>query len=265
MAPGVSDTLVAVRGLLLFPFFLGLLARAESGQNPGFAHHIQEAISANWNRTAGYARQTQGRSRYLSHTLMAVEAGTLPIAWYLDRQAAPFQRAGIPIMQLDFVSMSLTPPFSETGLAPLPPSIEYRPIPWRRWKRRILELSRARQFLALHAEIQIWVKDLEETPRFHAMVRHVLESTARIAFLAPQYERMALRAGLTSSPVPLSQNLLWLHASSLWISNQLDNWAEPMQREGVAILQNDVPPIEMSPWVKPPPGPNASCGEHLNQ
>ena len=231
----------------------------------GFAHHLNEAILSNWNRLEGYSRQTRGRSRGLSQSLMAIEAASLPMAWYLDHQASYFQSAGIPLMQLDFVPMSLTPPFSEAVLPPIPPSLEYARLPWQAWKRRILQLSRARKFMQLHAEIEGWVKTLQAEPRFHVMVRHVLESTARIAFLAPQYERLAMRAGLESSPVPLSQNLIWLHVTSLWISNQLDNWAEPMQRHGVAILQNDVPVIEMSPQVKERLTPKAACGEHLNQ
>ncbi len=79
------------------------------------------------------------------------------------------------------------------------------------------------------------------------MVRHVLESTARIAYLAPRHERIAKEKGLTKSPAGLSWKLVKLHLQALKLAGGLDTQAAPLQAAGVPILCRDVPPIETSP------------------
>ncbi len=214
---------------------------------PGFYGHLSDAIKENRARTPQYARLTRGRSRFLSQTLIATETGSLPIAAYLDWYAQPFRKAGIPVLDLDFADMAHAPKFSARLLPVIPASVPYLNLPRAEWKREIDRLVTAEDFLGLHAKLEGWIRGLSAEPRFHVMVRHVLESTARIAWLAPQYERMAREKGLKSSPLWLSKRLLYLHAQSLWISDWLDWKAMPIQRSGVPVLMNDVPPISTRP------------------
>jgi len=234
--------------LRIFVILLALLPRLAAAA-PGFYGHLSDAIAENRARTQAYARMSGGRSRPISQALIATENASLPIAAYLEWYAQEFREAGIPVLELDFVDMGKAPKFSATLLPAIPESTPYLPIPRREWKREIDRLIATNDFAGLHATAERWVKELSAEPRFHVMVRHVLESTARIAWLAPQYERLAREKGLKSSPLWLSKRLLYLHAQSLWISDRLDSWAMPIQRAGVPILLNDVPPIDTRPTV----------------
>ncbi len=206
-----------------------------------------------------------GRSRKLSQMLIATELASLPVAWYLEWYAQEFRDAGIPLLELDFVDMKLAPKFSSEKLPPIPASVPYRAVPRAAWKKEIDRLVKAEDFAGLHGQLEGWVKELGQEPRFHVMVRHVLESAARIAWLAPQYEKLAKEKGLKSSPLWISKRMLYLHAQSLWISDQLDSLAMPMQRDGIPILLNDVPPIRTRPTVgiPEPAPPTLSCSKSL--
>ncbi len=216
----------------------------ESG---GFAEHILEAMRSNWKRMNGYAQLSNGKSRFLSLAWIALGALTLPIAWYFDRKAKIFQNAGIPVMEMDFISMSLSPEFSTELLPVLDTSVGYPKANWKGWEKRIYELSKASQFKRLHQETEIWIAQINEVPRFHVLLRHLLESVARSAYLAPQYEALALRHQIKKSPVGLSRALLYFLAKGLRTATWLDAWAEPLQRRGIQILIRDIPPVEMSP------------------
>ena len=100
--------------------------------------------------------------------------------------------------------------------------------------------------MQIHKEIGRWMKDLAVVPRYHSLLRHMLESTARVAFLAPQYAAKAEALGI-DSPVYLSVQLLKLHVNGLWAGVFLDKRAAPLQRKGVPIIANDIPPVDMSP------------------
>ena len=77
------------------------------------------------------------------------------------------------------------------------------------------------------------------------MTRHLLQSLARMAHLAPQYVAMATDAGLPS-PARISARVMRLHLCALAAGQRVDRRAAPLQVAGVAIVQQDVPHIPIT-------------------
>ena len=230
--------------------------RMESDGTHGcFQRHLKEAISLNERRSEVYAAWTEGESAPISNRLIRSERLALLVAWYVDRRAAPFQEAGIPIACAEFVSMSLTPPVGDgPGLEPPQP---YRPGPDPHSLIATLQDAYAEGgFAAVAAASNRLLKGLEHAPDYHCMTRHLLESTRRIAQLAPHHAAAAERAGLQST-VSLSELLLRLHLTALPDGARLDAHAAPLQQNGVPILCRDVPPI---PGVENGPAAFSAAG-----
>ena len=97
-------------------------------------------------------------------------------------------------------------------------------------------------FAGLSAELEHKLEELGETPNFHCMLRHLLESILRISNLAPIHEQKAEAIGMLSTRA-LSLLLVRLHLLTLEFGVQLDRFAAPVQADGVPIICRDVPPI----------------------
>jgi hypothetical protein len=210
----------------------------------GFVQHVREAIALNRERMPRYAALTGGRSLAISRRLILAERLTLPAAWYVDRRARPFQARGLRLGIDEFVSMAAAPEFQDRCEAPSLQDYRMEDGPA---VRRLLQAAwRSGGFPALRDAAHREVERLSVEPRFHCMLRHLLESIRRAAHLAPRHEETARAAGLPSTQ-RVSTLLLRLQLYGITSAAWLDHLAAPIQAEGVPILCQDLPPIPLEP------------------
>ncbi len=206
--------------------------------------HLNDALRSNAERLPRYAEISNGRSVGISKTLLRYERLAMPFAHLLQLFARPYWRRGLPILKVEFVSMTLTPPFaavSTNAPGPLPP---FTPLPVVRWGFRLLGTYWRRGAMAAHEETCRFLASLPPSPRIHCMVRHILESLARVLSLDPQFRQLA-RDTAAPSTAWASWCLVLMHLTSLAMSHRLDRKAYPLQVEGIPILERDVPPIPL--------------------
>lgn len=213
---------------------------------PGcFEAHLDEAIALNEARSPRYEALTGGASVRVSGHLITSERLTKWIARGFDRRAMRWQQHGVGILCDEFVSMELAPEFRERA--------ERAPAPLASYDKRSAFLLAAKLtaqltfggFEALSLALEDELAELEDTPEYHCMLRHTLESLLRASNLARVHARDAERLGL-ESPEALSRDLILTHIAALGLSTWLDNIAAPIQATGVPIICQDVPPI--APW-----------------
>ncbi len=216
------------------------------GPGPHFEQHIREAIALNRARLPEYARLTGGASKKISRLFILNQLAVLPITWWIDRRARSFQRAGVPVVALDMVSMSLAPTFQARSEVEPEPLSRYTMPPVRRIGRDVRSAYGTGDFAGAASVIRSALIELNSVPTYHAMVRHMLESALRSATLAPDYLQQVEALGLRVSPRSLSWRLVRLHLRALVGCALLDRLAAPIQADGIPILHRDVPPI---PWA----------------
>ena len=214
-----------------------------------FEHHLREAIALNRDRAPGYAALSAGASRPISRGLIAAEYLLLPVARWFDRRAAPYHRAGIPLLEDLFVPMASAPAFgslrlvegpdAQSGSAPHPAAI----------RRRVAQAYRAGAFPGAASALASELDALAGAPQVDCLVRHLLESTHRLATLAPHHIARSDERGLPS-PAPLLMRLFSMHLWGLAPAAALDRRARPLQARGIAILAQDLPPIPV--WSPTP-------------
>ena len=115
-----------------------------------------------------------------------------------------------------------------------------------RLARRIRGAYRKAGFAGIRRVARDALLVLEATPRFHAMMRHLLESIDRVSWLAPQHESAATERGLGSTTW-MSWLLVKGHLLYFREAARLDRLAAPLHAQGVPIIHQDVPPIGRDP------------------
>jgi hypothetical protein len=214
-----------------------------------FRDHLREAISMNRARKPFYDRLSNGASLEISSRLIAGEKlakfGSYLI-YNFDEEAKEFQARGLNIVCDEFVSMSLTPRFR--AFSPGPRLANYQPLDTLDIQYDLMHALRD-GFPAVRETAIKWINEIKRQdpssphPRFHCMVKHVLDSVARIATLAPEHVTRARAMGLRST-ASLSRSMISSHFIVLKSSGELDDLAAPLQASGLPILCQDVPPIE---------------------
>lgn len=204
-----------------------------------FEAHLREAIALNRARAPEYAARSHGASRIISRRLINAERMLLPVARWYDRRAAPYHRAGVPLLDALFVSMQTAaaddPLPADNGVLDVP-----APDP-RRLRRRIREAFRAGSFETAASALATELSLLGDR-RVNCMVRHLLESAHRLTLLAPVGIAASQARGL-KSPEWLLATLLRLHLLGLGRAAALDTRARPLQAKGIGILANDLPVV----------------------
>lgn len=229
----------SIRSLVAVGVFLTL--GAACGLAGGaMTDHFRDAIRLNQARRPLYAELSGGESLAVSRRLILFEKAALPAALAIDALAHRFQRAGVPVVSLDLVPMADVPAFAESG--PSQPLSDFTPVDGRTVARRLRAALRAGGFAGVSRAVFIELARLEGQPRFHALLRHMLESIRRVANLAPCHERLArsLKVGSTRT---LSRMMLESHFLVLGESCRIDVLAAPVQARGLPIVAQDVPPI----------------------
>jgi hypothetical protein len=210
------------------------------GEVGPFELHLREAIALNRERAPLYARLSEGRSRAISRSLILQERLLLPVARWFDGRAEPYHRAGVPLLGDAFVSMDRTPAFAAPG-HPLPAPPRLRPN-GRHLARAVRAALRGEGLPAAERIMRREIETLSAEPRVsrHAATHARIHPPDRRA--RPHHERMASDRGLPS-PRPISLRILRLHLRGFPAAVRLDRRAEPLQRRGIPIIVNDVPPI----------------------
>jgi hypothetical protein len=164
-----------------------------------------------------------------------------------DRLAAPYHRAGIPLLEDLFAPMANAPAFVSVvspNPAAVAPSSSPRLHPGY-LRRRVSAAYRARGFDGAADVLEAELAALSGDLTTDCLMRHVLESAYRLAGQAPEHIRLARARGL-ESPRRLLSVLLRLHLWGLGPAGALDARARPLQARGIAILAQDLPPIPTS-------------------
>lgn len=210
--------------------------------------HLEDAIRLNLERRPLYAAESDQRSLIISDHLISVERQALLFnrIFGFDRNALPYQTAGVRLLCAEFVSMQEVPPFQSRGVRPWPDLGTFVPIDGLILARQLRGAWKQGGLDGLIHEAEVTIERLASEPRFHCMVRHVLESVIRAARLAPHHDRKARRLGL-QSPFPLSIDFTISQLQGLKDAADLDAAAAPLQADGIPILCQDVPAIPTSP------------------
>ncbi|MFG1593371.1 hypothetical protein [Halobacteriovorax sp. CON-3] len=221
--------------------FLVLLAQ-ESMAMECFKEHLDAAISSNRNRREIYSDHTNTKSKKISNSLIFAEKISLIYAKLLNPSLEKYRRAGIPILCLDFIEMSKAPNIpSEFSI----PNYKYQDIDSVDIKGLRSEISKrlkTEDYLGIVEFIEEEVSNKKKYSQYNCMVRHVLESLGRSAFLTPYYIEHASNLGL-KSPKKLLNKYLRRNIFALKYSHSLDKKAASLQEEGISILCGDVPHI----------------------
>lgn len=208
-----------------------------------FEAHLRAAIRLNWRRAPRYAACSDGASRQVSWMLIASELVLLPAATWFDRRAAPFERAGVPVLDAVFESMDTVPSLCNPPGPPPPGAVPTFPVV--RTGRQLREAFSADGFAGAAAVLTRCLARLDASSAPHCMVRHVLESARRICTVAPPLAALSAQRRLPS-PERMHAHLLRLHLWSVAAAAYLDRRAYPLQVQGVPVLQCDLPAIP--PW-----------------
>ncbi len=214
---------------------------ASSRTRGAFENHLRDAIRLNQARLPLYSELTEGESEAISKSLIRNERLGVPVAIVVDRVARYWQKRGVPVVAEDFVDLSFTPEFVSSIPDPQPLS-EFQKQDGREIASRLRKALEDGGFSGVHESARAELARLESAPTYHAMLRHVLESTLRAAHLAPKHEALARSLGL-KSPAKLSRRLIKLNLLGLDFAAGLDARAAPIQAQGIPIIHRDVPPI----------------------
>ena len=202
------------------------------------SHHLREAIDLNSERLEKYFAVSGGRSLPISLRLVTLERAILLVVPALEIPAKFYQKRGVPVLCLDMVPMADAPPFVERVSTPVEP---YSPRSGRKLKDKLARLYDQGNLEPLEEALETELAELHETPSYHCMTRHLLESILRSARLEPLYERMSVERGLPK-PNFISKTFIRAQIRQLTKATEIDDEAAPLQAEGIPIICNDVPP-----------------------
>ncbi len=207
-----------------------------------FKEHLDAAISSNRNRREIYSDHTNTKSKKISNSLIFAEKISLIYAKLLNPSLEKYRRAGIPILCLDFIEMSKAPNIPRDFSIP---NYKYQDIDSVDIKELRAEISKRLKnddYLGIVEFIEEEVSNQKKYSQYNCMVRHVLESLGRSAFLTPYYIEHASSLGL-KSPKNLLNKYLRRNIFALKYSHSLDKKASSLQEKGISILCGDVPHI----------------------
>lgn len=215
-----------------------------NAQRNCLSQHLTEAIELNEVRREIYAEMTQGKSKKVSNQLIRYEKfihSILPLTG-IEKAAKELQDQGIPMLCEDF----------HAGLNPHAPVLQkdrpqlsdFKAFNHKKAKQLLAEQIEAGNLSGVYTQAVALIESASDEMRFHCMIRHVLESIARVAKQGIKYDEMAKEKGLTEKPSELTLKILKYEIKTLYGSAQLDEKAALFQAQGVPILCHDLPVIE---------------------
>jgi len=209
-----------------------------------FKRHLQEAINLNTERMPLYSELTNGDSLRYSKKLISDERMALWWAWIFDRVGDKYQAKGVPFMKAEFVEMSLVPEFSNCYPSNINYQIALQKVEIKNFSSQLKNEIKKDKFESIIQTCNEFLDDLHKQPHVYCMLRHVIESLRRIAYLIPVHQKKCDQLNL-SFPIIYSVILLKIHRLVLGRSKELDEAIAPIQIAGVPFLFQDLPPIDL--------------------
>lgn len=212
-----------------------------------FRNHMREAMHLNRTRRPLYNELSLWKSTPISNRLIFLE-GLIKTTSYVyhnyDSLARPYQEAGINIVCDEYIEMKNAPAFRETFAEGAPKLENYEPQDASAIKTSLIRALDEGGFEGVYRAAGAIAERLEREPRFNCLLRHTLDSVARIAWLAPGHVRAAKAKGLPST-ASLSDMMIRDHLVLLSQIVDLDRKAAEVQAMNIPIICQDVPLI---PW-----------------
>lgn len=212
-----------------------------------FDKHVADAIESNKTRRELYAQHSGGATRPISDRLIQMEVLSryaAKVIYGFDSHAKPFQKKGVNIVCDEFVDMGNAPDFQVRAPEPWPTLQNFKKPDAKKLSSRLKNALKNKSYEGLFQEALVVIEELNVQPQFNCMTRHLVESIAKIAQLAPGHMIKAKELNLRS-PEFLSKDLIESHFIGIKDLVNLDEKAAPLQAQGIPILCRDVPPIPL--------------------
>lgn len=206
--------------------------------------HLKEAIELNEQRLPLYAKLTNNQSIPFSKKLINYEKLILKTSWILDRVGDKYQKKGVPFMKHEFVDMADARSFSNSFPDGTP---KLAPIKLLEKDVLFVELSKSisqKSPTKIVASCNQIINTLNEQAYYYNMLRHVVESIRRIAFLIPLHEEICNLKKI-KAPSFYSYLLIRSHQVILNMSKTFDEELAFIQEGGVPFLWQDLPHISI--------------------
>jgi hypothetical protein len=208
--------------------------------------HLEKAIELNLERKPLYAELTQYESLMISNRLIFIEAYSLSFSKWLYWQTQDLRDAGIPILCSEFTPMDQTPKFKTEYKSGRPKLSNFKSLSYKKIRKQLLPFIQSMSFSELESRtIDIINSNELRELRFNCLARHVLESIAKSSQLSSQHLDKASSAKQKREITKSIQRLIYSQMGLLKLLIPLDNKAAPLQAQGVPILCQDVPPIQL--------------------
>lgn|GEM_PF-5839577 len=207
--------------------------------------HLREAIALNRARRAEYAAVGGWRAGVLSRLLVGAERALVPAARALDRQAAPFERAGVPVVSGALRPMTEAPPADApvvhvAGDARRARRVAARALgPAVRDARRHVRHKRFAEAGDVLAGAARELRRVEADARVHlALAEHVVASAAVASRVG------AMCAGASGGrSAPVTARFVRGHLALVGLALRLDAAAHAVRARGCGLFVHDLPPV----------------------
>lgn len=208
--------------------------------------HLLEAIEINKERQPLYSKLTGKKSLKISRTLLFFEELSLISSYPLDTIAKYWQKRNVPVMVHEFIPMEETPDFkesfeSDTDLFDTFPKLNTQLI-----QKEAIKLFKDNNYQGLFDYIDKVISDMQDYPKHYCMIRHVLESIRRGAYLTQMHIERAAQLKVRK-PEKFCRYILYNQLIIIHSSKLIDKWAHPIQKDGIPIIYQDVPYIPAKP------------------
>jgi hypothetical protein len=208
--------------------------------------HLLEAIEINQKRKPLYAKLSKGRSLKISRTLLFFEKLSLVSSYPLDNIAKYWQKRNVPVMVHEFIPMDQTPDFKEKfsdqqGILEALPNLDTKKV-----QTESEAYFKRLDYGGLFDFMDKIIEETSEYPKHMCMVRHILESIRRSAYLTEMHIKRADEINVRS-PEKFCRYLLMNQIKIIHSSKLFDKWAHPLQKDGIPIIYQDVPYIPAKP------------------
>ena len=205
-----------------------------------FQEHIQESIAINKERKREYSLITDGASDKIFTHLIAMEHLTIPVAFYYDQKAKPFQKKGLDLFCHEFMSMNKVSTFNPDKR--VIPTHDFPELSLSQYKKDIKKTLEEDDIERLKALSLSELDKLSKYPQYYCMTRHIIESIYRFAFFIDIREREASALKI-ESPKDLMKKVIKTHLLGVDDSLKIDRWSQPIQEKGVSLLCSELPDL----------------------
>ncbi len=203
-----------------------------------FTDHVSESIVINQERLPIYREMTAGKSDRVFSKLIFWERAMIPYSMIYDQRAKIFQKAGVPVLKDEFVSMNAEFDPAVRNY----PIIEIEDIPWKKFRHELKDLIQKKDQSGLLEKSHAIVQEMNKQPAYWCLTRHLVESIYRFAWFYPSRLKAAEEKGIRS-PARLLWDIMEFHLVGFPKFVKIDRLSAPIQKEGIPILCRELPDL----------------------